>query len=307
MNDSITPIEIAKDQPCFVRTPLVENVVHRTLVYLGAGFPVHLTGSAGTGKTSLSLYVAAQIGRPVIIVHGDEELGTSDMVGGQYGLRHHKVVDNFVHSVKKLDHTVESTWVDNRLTVACKYGFTLVYDEFTRSRAEANNALLSVLEEGVLDMPAGRGDQSFIRVHPNFRAIFTSNPSEYAGVHRAADALQDRMITIKLGNYDRETEIAITAAHSGIDRRSAARIVDIVRGFRQEHQANNNHGVAPTVRASIMIAVVLKAYGARPQLTDENFLCLCQDVLDSSRWDRDGSASGKVREEVSALIKRFAA
>ena len=302
--DGVTPIEIAKEQPGFVKTPLVENIIDRSLAYLGAGFPVHLTGPAGTGKTCLALYVAAQIGRPVVVVHGDEELVTSDMVGGSYGWRQRKTLDNFIHSVKKLDQTVESMWVDNRLTVACKYGFTLVYDEFTRSRAEANNALLSVLEEKTLDMPAGRGEESFINVHPNFRAIFTSNPSEYAGVHKAADALQDRMIAIKLGHYDRDTEIAITTAKSGIDKKSASRIVDIVRGFRGNHDANNGH-ICPTVRASIMIATVLKAYGAKPKLSDENFVHLCQDVLDSSR--QDGAPSRTIRTKVTGLIKKFAA
>jgi gas vesicle protein GvpN len=216
------------------------------------------------------------------------------------------VIDNFIHSVTKLDHSVESTWVDNRLTVACKYGFTLVYDEFTRSRAEANNALLSVLEEGVLDMPAGRGDESFIRVHPSFRAIFTSNPTEYAGVHRAADALQDRMITVHLGYYDRETEIAITASKSGIDKEAAGRIVDIVRGYREIREANQeNCGICPTVRASIMIAAVLKAYSAKPELKDEHFVQLCHDVLGSSRWD--GSLNPCIKANVQALIRKFAA
>jgi gas vesicle protein GvpN len=309
LSDSVNPIEIAKDQPSFVRTPLVEDVVNRALVYLGTGFPVHLTGPAGTGKTCLALYVAAQIGRPVIIIHGDEELGTTDIVGGRYGIRQKTIRDNFIHSVKKLDHTVESTWVDNRLTVACKYGYTLVYDEFTRSRAEANNALLSVLEEGVLDMPAGRGEESFIRVHPNFRAIFTSNPSEYAGVHRAADALQDRMITIHLGHHDRETEIAITASKSGIDKKAAERIVDIVRSYRDIRETNKeNYGICPTIRASIMIATVLKAYGAKPQLKDENFVQLCHDVLGSSRWDSGClQKDPSIKVNVETLIQKFAA
>ena len=310
--DGVTPIELAKEQPGFVKTPLVESIVDRCLAYLGAGFPVHLTGAAGTGKTSLALYVAAQIGRPVVVVHGDEELGTSDLVGGNYGWRQRKVVDHFIHSVKKLDHSMESRWVDNRLTVACKHGFTLVYDEFTRSRAEANNALLSVLEERVLDMPAGRGDQSFLRVSPDFHAIFTSNPTEYAGVHRAADALQDRMITIKLGHYDRETEIAIATAKSGIDRAQAERIVDLVRGVR-EHQTKgkagegkNGNGICPaTVRASIIIATVLKAHDRRPVAADESFVCLCHDVLDSSRLG--AMPSRGIKDEVNRLIKEYAA
>lgn len=306
MNDGVTPIEISGDQPYFVRTPLVDGIVNRCLSYLAAGFPVHLTGPAGAGKTSLALYVAAQLGRPVVLTHGDEELGTSDMVGGQYGLRHQSVMDNFVHSVKKLDQKVEPVWVDNRLTVACKHGYTLVYDEFTRSRAEANNALLSVLEEGILDMPSARGEDSFIRVHPQFRALFTSNPSEYAGVHRAADALQDRMITIKLGYYDRDTEAAITAAKSGIDRKSAEKIVDIVRGLRDYHQTNGQeHEICPTVRSSVMIATVLKTYGARPKRNDENFAALCHDVLNSSRWG--GQAGGGLVSQVDDLIRKYAA
>jgi gas vesicle protein GvpN len=155
-------------------------------------------------------------------------------------------------------------------------------------------------------MPAARGEESFVRVHPNFRAIFTSNPTEYAGVHRAADALQDRMITIHLGHHDRETEIAITASKSGIDKKSAARIVDIVRGYREIREANkDNYGICPTIRASIMIAAVLKAYAAKPDIKDDNFVQLCHDVLDSSRWH--GGLNPSIQANVETLIKRFAA
>ncbi|MCK4340963.1 MAG: gas vesicle protein GvpN [Phycisphaerae bacterium] len=305
--DGVTPIEIEKDQPGVVRTPMVDSIVNRSLAYLGAGYPVHLTGAAGTGKTCLALYIAAQIGRPIILTHGDEELGTTDMVGGSYGWKHKKVMDNFIHSVKKLDQSVSSMWVDNRVTVACKYGFTLVYDEFTRSRAEANNSLLSVLEERVLDMPSGRGDQSFVRVHPNFHAIFTSNPAEYAGVHRAADALLDRMVTIKLGHYDRETEIAITVAKAGVSDTTATRIVDIVRGLRDSELTDRRGDeVCPaTVRASIIIATVLQAYEAEAKVNDANFVLLCHDVLDSSRMEI--MPDQNVKDEVTKLIQKFAA
>jgi len=299
MLDGVTPIEIAKEQPNFVKTPLVEEIINRALVYSAAGFPVNFTGPTGTGKTCLAMYTAAQIGSPVVIIHGDEELGTSDIVGGNYGFRKKKTVDRFIHSVLKSDEDMQARWVDNRLTVACKYGFTLIYDEFTRSRPEANNALLSVLEERTLDMPAGRDPQGFIRVHPHFTAIFTSNPSEYAGLYKAQDALKDRMINIRLDHYNRETEVAITMAKSGVARDDAEKIVDLVRAYRARCEGD---GRAPSVRSCIMIARILKAYDARANAADKSFVRTCVDVLSSP----DLAGNGSIQEKVAQLAAQFA-
>ncbi|MFQ6030295.1 MAG: AAA family ATPase, partial [Dehalococcoidia bacterium] len=152
----VGPIVIARDQPSFVQTPRVKEIAERALLYLRSGLPVHFRGPAGTGKTTLAMYVAAQLGRPVILLHGDEELGTSDLVGGGHGFRRKSSVDNYIHSVLKTEEDVQLKWVDNRVTVACRHGFTLLYDEFTRARPETNNTLLSVLAERILDLPAGR-------------------------------------------------------------------------------------------------------------------------------------------------------
>lgn len=276
----IRPIVIAKKQPTFVETPHVRSIVDRALNYVRAGYPVHFSGPAGTGKTSMALYVAAQLERPVMLMHGDEQLATSDLVGGEHGYRRRKLVDNFVHSVMKTEEDVSLRWIDNRLTVACKHGFTLLYDEFTRSRPEANNVLLSVLEERTLDLPAGHSEDGFIRVHPDFSVIFTSNPEEYAGVYAAQDALKDRMIAIKLGHYDRETEVAITCAKSGISRADAEKIVDIVRDARQD-------GIGPTVRSCVMIAKVSKLSDARLSARDETFVQSCYDILASELRNGD--------------------
>ncbi|MDO8485169.1 MAG: AAA family ATPase, partial [Candidatus Limnocylindrales bacterium] len=133
--------------PNFVATPFVEEIVERALLFIGGGFPIHFRGEAGTGKTTLAMHVAARLGRPVVLIHGDEEFSTSDLVGAEHGYRFRKVVDRYIHSVLKTEEDMSRRWTDNRLTVACRYGFTLVYDEFTRSRAEANNVLLAVLQE----------------------------------------------------------------------------------------------------------------------------------------------------------------
>jgi gas vesicle protein GvpN len=281
--DRVQPV--ASD--AFVLSPYVEQVTERALAYLVAGYPVHFSGVAGTGKTTLAFHVASKLGRPVTLVHGDDEFGTSDLVGKDSGYRKNKVVDNYIHSVLKTEEEMKNLWVDNRLTTACERGETLIYDEFNRSRPEANNALLSVLSEGILNLPKlRRSGEGYLSVHPEFRAIFTSNPEEYAGVHKTQDALMDRLITIQLEHYDRDTEILIVTRKSGLPQEDCERIVDIVRELRS-FGVNNNR---PTIRAGIAIGRILASQNRRANGGDVFFQMICRDVLatDTAKITRGG-------------------
>lgn len=259
----------------FVETATVQELTKRAVAYMDARFPIHFRGPAGTGKTTLALHVAAQVGRPVMLVAGDNELSSSDLIGGKTGYHYRRLVDRYIHTVLKHEEDAVQQWQDQRLTTACREGFTLVYDEFTRSRPEANNVLLAVLEERLLALPDMNREQSYIKVHPEFRAIFTSNPQEYAGVHEAQDALSDRLVTLDLDYYDRETEIAITSARSSMPPEQTARVVDIVRDFR----ASGEYDQTPTLRACIMIARVAAMQGLKPSAKDPRFVSICLDVL----------------------------
>jgi gas vesicle protein GvpN len=286
----------------FVFTPYIQDLTERALAYLEVGYPVHFAGAAGTGKTTLAFHVAAQLGRPVILIHGDDEFGSSDLVGRHAGYRKQKLIDNFIHSVLKTEESMNVLWMDNRLTTACKGGYTLIYDEFTRSRPEANNALLSILEEKILNLPRmSRDGEGYLEVHPHFRALFTSNPEEYAGIHKTQDALLDRLITITLGHFDRETEIQVAMARAGISREDATVIVDVVRELRGVGVHNNR----PTVRACIAIARILAHRGARAKLHDPVFHWACRDVLntDTAKVTRGGESlmGGKVEEAIEAV------
>lgn len=264
-------------RPDFVETPAVRVIMDRALGYLEAGLPLHFRGPAGTGKTTLALHVAAQRGRPVMLIAGDEDLRTADMIGGQFGYHYKRVLDNFIHSVKKLEEDAVQRWADSRLTTACREGLVLVYDEFTRSRPEANNVLLGVLEERVLVLPTQARKDQYLKVHPEFRAIFTSNPQEYAGVHEAQDALSDRLLTMDLDYYERDTELAIAGARSELPEEQAARIVDLVRAFR----ASGEYDQTPTLRGSVMICKVCATLELAPKAADPAFVAVCLDVLES--------------------------
>ncbi len=301
MIDEMTTVLEPSPMPDFVETKFTKSITQRALSYIKAGFPVHFRGISGSGKTTLAMHIASKIQRPVVMIHGDEEFKTSDLVGGEYGYRFRKVVDRFISRVSKTEEDMTKHWVDNRLTVACKYGFTLIYDEFTRSRPEANNILLSVLQEKIMDLPVGRGEQPYLSVHPDFTAIFTSNPEEYAGVHRSQDALRDRMITIDMDYFDHETEIAITRAKSKLSRRDSETIVNIVRELRESGKCE----FAPTVRACIMIGKTLS--GQQLTLAQSNgvFTQMCQDIL-SSETSRVGSKTNqnRIKEIVGEIVTK---
>jgi gas vesicle protein GvpN len=287
--------------PDFVETEQVNQLTERSLAYIAAGYPIHYRGVSGTGKTTVAMHVASKIGRPVVMIHGDEEFSSSDLIGGEYGYRVRKVVDNFIHSVLKTEEDMQRRWVDNRLTTACKYGFTLIYDEFTRSRPEANNTLLSVLQEKMLDLPAARGEESYLRVDPNFTAIFTSNPEEYAGVYRTQDALRDRMITMDLYHYDRDTEIEIAQRKAGLSLEEATRIVDVVRDLRESGKCE----YAPTIRGPMMIGRTLRIRGGIVSKDDPVFRETALEIL-ASETSRMGSRSHQevVREVINELIDK---
>lgn len=296
MIDEMTTVLEPSPMADFVETKYIKDITRRARSYIRAGFPIHFRGISGSGKTTLAMHIASKLKRPVVMIHGDEEFTTSDLVGGEHGYRFRKVVDRFVSRVMKMEEDMTKHWVDNRLTVACKYGFTLIYDEFTRSRPEANNILLSILQEKIMDLPVGRGgEQPYLKVHPEFTAIFTSNPEEYAGVHRSQDALRDRMITIDMDYFDHKTELAITQAKTKLSRRDSETIVNIVRELRESGKCE----FAPTIRACIMIGKTLNAQQLTLAQTNGVFTQMCQDIL-SSETSRVGSKTNQ--NKIKALV-----
>lgn len=256
----------------FVETDDVNNTGKRIKLWLKTGYPVHLIGPTGCGKTSLAMHAAKELDRPVVWINGDESITTTDLIGGYSQIEQESLRDKYVHNVFKTKDILKADWVDNPLTLACKYGYTLVYNEFSRTKPGANNILLSVFQEGVLELPTKFGEERYVRVHPEFRAILTSNSIEYAGVHRPQDALLDRLVSIYMDYYSFETEVKIVSAHTCLPDEDACKIVSVVRSLREKLPDAQK----PGTRACIMIGRGMKGLNGNGKL---NFEQLCIDVI----------------------------
>ncbi|RHW33282.1 gas vesicle protein GvpN [Lysinibacillus yapensis] len=266
--------KINKNRSGIIQDEITEDLLSRSLQYLKAGYPVHFTGPSGTGKTSLALALAKKRKRPIMLIHGNHELNNKDLIGDFTGYSSKKVVDNYIRSVYKREENVTETWQDGRLLEAVKKGYTLVYDEFTRSQPSTNNIFLSILEEGVLPLYGTKLTESFVRVHPDFSVIFTSNPEEYAGVYQTQDALLDRLITIFIDHKENHREAAILCKKFDIEKREAEAITALVAELRK---ACKDSG--PSLRASLMIAKLAVQEGIPIDGTNTSFQRLCVDIV----------------------------
>ncbi|KMJ56151.1 gas vesicle protein GvpN, partial [Bacillus sp. LL01] len=260
---------------------------------------------SGAGKTSLALALAKKRKKPIMLIHGNHELNNSDLIGDFTGYTSKKMVDNYIRSVYKKDESVSETWKDGRLLEAVKNGYTLVYDEFTRSKPNTNNIFLSILEERILPLYGSKKTEPFVKVHPDFSVIFTSNPEEYAGVYQTQDALLDRLITIFVDYKDVDRETLIVSEKTDVTENQAKAITTLVSTLR--NQCKDDSG--PSLRASLMIAKLATDQDTPIDGANEEFKRLCIDILGHqvSRCIEDDQPVEKAKELITRALKSMKA
>jgi nitric oxide reductase NorQ protein len=257
----------------FVNTAFFDDIVNRTIRYMKAGYPVHFVGPSGVGKTSLAIQVAKQFNRPVTVIRGHHEMRNKDLLGQYVGINKKEVIDNYIHSVYKMEQEVNPVWESGALVEAVKKGHVLIYDEFTRSKPETNNIFLSLLEERILPL-YGKGKETKVGCHKDFRILFTSNPDEYAGTFHTQDALMDRLITIRVDLCEEEGEMEILMKKTNVSKKEAAEVVRLMSTLRMY-----GRGSSPSLRVSLMIANIAKRTHIPIDCHDKEYQALCLDVL----------------------------
>jgi len=184
-------------------------------------YPALLIGETGTGKTSIIQDLAERNGKQWVRFNltGDT---TVDEFVGKYTLR-----------------AGETVWEDGILLQAMKNGHWLIVDEINVALPEILFALHSLLDDDKFVVVANHNGE-VVRPHEDFRFFGTMNPvEEYAGTKELNKAFQSRFAMILHMEYPpKKEEIEIVRQHSGIDKLTIAKMVDVAAQIRTAKKKN---------------------------------------------------------------------
>lgn len=159
----------------FGNDPLVE----RCIVTLAGNRGLMLVGEPGTAKTMLSELLSAAI------------CGVStNTIQGTAGTTEDMIKYSWNYALLLAKGPVKEALVPAPLYVGMDKGILTRFEEITRTPAEIQDSLISVLSDKVLNVPE-LGDDSFLFAKPGFNVIGTANTRD-KGVNEMSSALKRR-------------------------------------------------------------------------------------------------------------------
>lgn len=187
-----------------------------------ANIPALLVGQTGTGKTTMVKHLAEENGKK----------------WARFNLTGETTVDDFVG--KYVLKGGETVWQDGLLLQAMKDGLWLVVDEINVALPEILFVLHSLLDDDKFVVVAS-DDGRVVRPHVDFRFFATMNPvDEYTGTKDLNKAFKSRFgVILDIGYPKPITEVEIVSGKGGVDKASAAKMVDVANAIREEKAADN--------------------------------------------------------------------
>ncbi|MFD1888192.1 ATP-binding protein [Paenibacillus wenxiniae] len=247
---------IGRDRPALLngeQVPITRKfygndiLIERAIVTLAGNRGLMLVGEPGTAKTMLSELLSAAIsGTSTNTIQGTAGT-TEDMI--KYSWNYALLLDK---------GPSEQALVPSPLYHGMKHGVITRFEEITRCPSEAQDSLISMLSDKVMNIPELEGGVLFAK--PGFNVIGTANIRD-KGVNEMSSALKRRFNfeTIKpIGNVKMEAQIIAAQAHnlllhSGIDIPIEREVVELLATtFMELRTGKTKEGYKIDIPQSVM-------------------------------------------------------
>ena len=169
------------DKEILIRKKYLGNdaLVERCIVTLAGNRGLMLVGEPGTAKTMLSELLAAAISGC-----------STNTVQGTAGTTEDMIKYSWNYALLLADGPSRRALVPAPLYVGMEKGILTRFEEITRTPAEVQDCLISVLSDKVLNIPE-LGDEGLLFARPGFNVIGTANTRD-KGVNEMSSALKRR-------------------------------------------------------------------------------------------------------------------
>jgi nitric oxide reductase NorQ protein len=175
--------------------------------------PILIKGPTGCGKTRFIEAMGEELGREVYTVVCHDDLSAADLVG------RHLIDENGTY------------WQDGPLTKAVRNGGICYLDEIIEARKDTTVILHSLADYRRV-LPIDRTGEVIV-AHPNFMLVVSYNPGYQNVLKGMKPSTKQRFISLSFNYPKAAIEKEIILKESGVDEKTAQKLVDIVGEIRQ--------------------------------------------------------------------------
>lgn len=268
-----------------------DALVERCIVTLAGNRGLMLVGEPGTAKTMLSELLSAAISG-----------NSKNTIQGTAGTTEDMIKYSWNYALLLAKGPGREALVPSPLYVGMEKGILTRFEEITRTPAEIQDSLISVLSDKVLNIPE-LGDDGFLFARPGFNVIGTANTRD-KGVNEMSSALKRRfnfetVLPVKNVSLEKQiilNEVGILAQESHVDMKADEDVAELLASTYHElregvssygHRIDKPNAVMSTAEAvSVYYQTMLTGYYyGDGHLSVE---CLVQNLVGAvSKEDKD--------------------
>jgi len=208
--------------------PVADEVELYNAAY-AARMPMMLKGPTGCGKSRFVEYMAWKLERPLITVACNEDMTASDLVG------------------RYLLDASGTRWQDGPLSVAARIGAICYLDEVVEARQDTT-VVIHPLTDHRRTLPLEKKGE-VIMAHPDFQLVISYNPGYQNLMKDLKQSTKQRFAALDFNYPEAEVESEIVAHEAGVDKETAAKLVQIA------HRARNlkGHGLDEGISTRLLV------------------------------------------------------